>query len=155
MFFYVLPCGTRWNPESRKLEIEEGEIEEDIQLPGDVRTMREMVKMANSVCPIIQMTSECPGKFEDRKMPLLDLKIWVEKEEGRQKILFEFYWKPMATRSLILARSAMPSRIKRAALTQEALRILRNCSSDIPWKRKAEFLSDFCVRMKISGYSDS
>ena len=60
----------------------------------------------------------------------------------------------MATRSLILARSAMPSRIKRAALTQEALRILRNCSSDIPWKRKAEFLSDFCVRMKISGYSE-
>ena len=145
LFFFVLPCGTRWNPETKKLTIEEGEIEDDNQLPGDVRTMREMVKMANSVCPIIQMTSECPGKFEDKKMPLLDLKIWVMKEEERQKILFEFYRKPMATRALILARSAMPSRIKRASLTQEALRILKNCSSDIPWKRKAEYLSDFCM----------
>ena len=54
----------------------------------------------------------------------------------------------------ILARSAMPSRVKRAALTQEALRILRNCSPDVPWKRKAEFLTDFCLRMKLSGYPE-
>ena len=31
---------------------------------------------------------------------------------------------------------------------------MKNCSSDIPWRKKADFLSDFCVRMKISGYSE-
>jgi hypothetical protein len=58
----------------------------------------------------------------------------------------------MAARLLMLARSAMPSRTKRASLTQEAVRILRNCSQDIPWERRAEFLSDLCLRMKMSGY---
>ena len=73
---------------------------------------------------------------------------------GEQKICFEPYRKPMAARTLILARSAMPSRIKRASFTQEALTLLRNCSPETPWKRKAEFLSDFCLRMKISGYPE-
>jgi hypothetical protein len=66
----------------------------------------------------------------------------MSQKDGKQEINFEFYRKPMAARLLMLARSAMPSRTKRASLTQEAVRILRNCSVDIPWERKAEFLSD-------------
>jgi hypothetical protein len=87
-------------------------------------------------------------------MLLLDLKISTSKEGGNQNISFEFYRKPMAARQLMLARSAMPDRIKRASLTQEAVRILRNCSEDIPWERRAEHLSDLCLRMKMSGYSE-
>ena len=60
----------------------------------------------------------------------------------------------MAARTLILARSAMPSRIKRASFTQEAITLLRNCSPDTPWEKKVEFLNDFCLRMKISGYPE-
>ena len=84
-----------------------------------MRTMTEMTKMANSISPIIQWTNDCPGANEDLKMPSLDLKVWLkgDDEEGEQKILFEFYRKPNSTRLLILARSAMPSRVKRAALT--------------------------------------
>ena len=109
--------------------------------------------MANTVCPIIQWKGDCPGEHEDSKMPLLDLKVWVHREEEmNQQIRFEFYRKPMASRAVMLVRSAMPSRVKRASLTQEALRILKNCSTGIPWERRAEFLTDFCVRMKISGY---
>ena len=40
---------------------------------------------------------------------------------------------------------------KGTARSQEALRILRNSSPEVPWKRKAEFLLDFCLRMKLSG----
>ena len=155
LFFYVLPLGTRWSDEEGKMVIVEEEIQEDERRPGDQRTMVEMTKMANSISPIIQWTSDSPGANEDGKMPTLDLKIWLnEDEDGEQKIKFEFYRKPSSTRLLILARSAMPSRVKRATLTQEALRILRNCSPDIPWQRKAEFLSDFCLRMKLSGYPE-
>merc|ERR1712020_331626 len=39
-------------------------------------------------------------------------------------------------------------------LKEKSLRILRNCSPDVPWKRKAEFLSDFSLRMKLSGYPE-
>ena len=68
--------------------------------------------------------------------------------------MWEYYRKPCSTRSLILKRSAMSDRIKRSTLTQEAIQILRNCSMSIPWERKAELLSDFSLRMKISGYSE-
>ena len=54
----------------------------------------------------------------------------------------------------MLARSAMPSRIKRASITQEGLRILTNTSAEITWERKAELLIDLCVRMKLSGYEE-
>ena len=154
LFFFILPLGTRWNEEQKKMIIEEEKKEEDEPKKGDMRTMTEMTKMANSISPIIQWTNDCPGANEDLKMPSLDLKVWLEEKEGEQKISFEHYRKPNSTRLLILVRSAMPSRVKRATLTQEALRILRNCSPSISWKRKAEFLSDFCMRMKLSGYPE-
>ena len=69
-------------------------------------------------------------------------------------MMFEFFRKPIASRKLMLARSTMPSRTKRATLTQEAIQILRNISQEVPWKRKADILSDFCLRMKLSGYSE-
>ena len=114
-------------------------------------TMREVVRMADSICPIIQMTSDCPGKHEDGKMPLLDMKIRMSRGE-QTRIQLEFYQKPMAARLLMLAQSAMLCKTKRASLTQEAIRILRSCCPDIPWKRRAKMLSDFCLRMKMSGY---
>ena len=69
---------------------DEEKVEEDELKPGDVRTMIEMTKMANSISKIIQWTSDCPGGNEDGKMPILDLKVWLSEEEGEQKIQFEF-----------------------------------------------------------------
>ena len=158
LVYFALPAGTRWVEEERKMIIMEDKIEEDNQKPADARTMIEMTKMANSIISIIQWTNDCPSANQDEKMPILNLKVWIKGEVGEQKICFdskfEPYRKPMAARTLILARSAMPSRIKRASFTQEALTLLRNCSPGTPWKRKAEFLSDFCLRMKISGYPE-
>jgi hypothetical protein len=39
-------------------------------------------------------------------------------------------------------------------MIQEAIRILKNTSMDIPWERVAEMLSDLCLRMKESGYPE-
>ena len=125
----------------------------------DVRTMREISRMADSICPVLKTTFDCPGLQESGKMPLLNLQVWVErveKEGGRREweTVWEYYRKPCATRTLMLARSAMGDRTKRAALTQEAIQILRNCSRSLPWDRRAFHLSDFCLRMKISGYGE-
>ena len=48
----------------------------------------------------------------------------------------------------------MPDRVKRAAITHMAIRILENTSQDVPWKRKAQLLSRFSLRMKQSGYNE-
>ena len=48
----------------------------------------------------------------------------------------------------------MPIKTKRIVLTQEVIRILRNCCLDLPWNEKAVLLSELSVRMKNSGYSE-
>ena len=154
MVYFVLPAGTRWDEEKKRMVVQEDRIEEDEQRPGDIRTMEEMTKMANSIIPIIKWTNDCPSANPGGKMPILNLKVWIQGDVGEQRICFEPYRKPMAARTLILARSAMPSRIKRASFTQEAITLLRNCSPDTPWEKKVEFLNDFCLRMKISGYPE-
>ena len=120
--------------------------------------------MADSICPVLKTTFDCPGLQANGKMPLLNLQVWVQRvkkqtgegEEGRTEweVLWEYYRKPCSTRTLMLARSAMSDRTKRSALTQEAIQILRSCSMSLPWTRKAQLLSDFSLRMKISGYSE-
>jgi hypothetical protein len=54
------------------------------------------------------------------------------------------------------AKSSLPSTIqtKRSTLTQEAVRILRNCSLSVPWSRRADLLSDLSLRLKLSGYTE-
>ena len=47
--------------------------------------MREISKMADSICPALKTTFDCPGMQEEGKMTVLDLQQWVDwvlKEEG-------------------------------------------------------------------------
>ena len=157
--YEFLPPGTRWCSERNRMEVMPELVVVDMEEKEDVRTMREISRMADSICPVLKTTFDCPGLQESGKMPLLNLQVWVErveKEGGRREweTVWEYYRKPCATRTLMLARSAMGDRTKRAALTQEAIQILRNCSRSLPWDRRAFHLSDFCLRMKISGYGE-
>ena len=46
------------------------------------------------------------------------------------------------------ALSAMPISVKRTALTQYGLRILRNSKLELEYSIKAAMLSEFCERMR-------
>ena len=48
----------------------------------------------------------------------------------------------------MLECSAKPQKIKRTCLTQEAIRVLRNCRLYLPWEAKAKHLTDLSCRMK-------
>ena len=152
VIFHPLPPGTRWCNEQRKMIIMRDRIEEDTCEPKDKRSMNEMTKMANSICSIIQMEGDYPSRNEDKKLPILDLKVWVREDNI---IMHEFYRKSMASRLLMMKRSAMPRTMKRSVLTQEGIRILRNCSEDIAWESIEDHLTDFSLRMKLSGYNES
>ena len=41
--------------------------------------------------------------------------------------------------------------MKRTVLTHEALRVLLNCSRELPWERVVFFLNDFMARVQFSG----
>ena len=48
----------------------------------------------------------------------------------------------------------MSYQTKRAALSSEALRRLRNTSEELPWAVKAEILSEFSHKLRCSGWDE-
>ena len=142
--------GTRWGEEEKRMVMLPHLVEDDMEVEPDLRTMREVVKMASSINEMIQMTGDCPSLNNDGRMPLLNTKVWVE--EGL--LLYENYRKPMANPLMMLEMSAMPANMKRTVLTQEVVRIRRNMSKRLPWEATVKHLNDFSERLKLSGYDE-
>ena len=160
-----LAPGTRWvvGPWSDRLEgkmvVMEELIKDDELLPADMRTMEELRKMADSICDIIKLEEDYPSKYDDQKLPILDLKVNVEEIEvtdqpARPKLYYRYYRKSMSNWELMHADSALSASVKRTALTQYGLRILRNTKLEVPWSEKAEMLSEFSARLRDSGYTE-
>ena len=157
---YVDDINVALTPIEAGYQLTEGEIraaheenfEEEGTIGDDERTMKVVQEVGNGIHPSIQVTIDYPSNYEEKKMPTLDLKIWVEETETGCRIMHEYYSKPMATTALLNERSALPWSTKRTVLTQEALRILLNCSRELPWEAKSKHLSRFTARMQFSGY---
>ena len=126
--------------------------EEDADIPNDERTMKLLQTIANTIHPSIRMTIDYPSKHRDNKVPMLDLKMWIQEVDGVVRLLYEHYEKDMATKMLIHADSAIPLRVKRTVLTQEMLRILLHCSRYLPWPYVTNHLNEFMKKMQYSGY---
>ena len=105
LVYNILPPGTRWNMEEKKMIIENSKVSEDLEERGDKRTMVEIIKMANSICPTIQPTEDYPNRNSDEAAYI-----------GLER----------------LARSAMSARVKRATMIQEAIMILKNTIMCVP-----------------------
>merc|ERR1711951_336870 len=105
---------------------------------------------ADKIHESIQVTVDYPSKHRDDKIPILDLKVWLEKMKERFLVMHEFYHKEVASRAVINARSAMPQKTIRTVLTQEVLRILRNCSRHLPWEQVCKHVEEYCARMQFS-----
>ena len=135
--------------------VDENLVKEDEVLPEDMRTMIEVRKMADSICPMIQFEEDYASKNEDQLLKILEFKVCVKKEEEtKPKIFYYHYYKSVSNWQLMHADSAMPASVKRTTLTQEGLRILRNTKLDVPWAEKAEMLSislqDFAILVTVS-----
>ena len=59
----------------------------------------------------------------------------------------EYYYKEVATKTVIKSRFAVPEKMKRTVLTQGIIRILRNCS--------LLHVEEFYMRMQYSGYNET
>ena len=86
----------------------------------DARVMDIVKSVANDIHQSIRVELDYPSKHEDNKIPILDLKVWVERREGTNLILHEFYSKEISSCSVIRPRSAVPSRVKRTVLKPAA-----------------------------------
>ena len=147
--------GVKWIEDSETLGIMQEEINRDREENTDVRTAREIRKMANTIAEAIQWEEAVPSTSPGGKLPILDLQCWTKELPQENTIVYyEFYRKPMANRLLMLHQSAMPDKIKRTTLSQEVIRILRNCHPDLSWQQKLTHLNRLTERMRDSGYPE-
>ena len=71
-----------------------------------------MIKdIANDVESMIQFTADVPSSYSDKKVPMLDTKVWLNNEDNN-KIYYEFYEKPTKSCFVITKQSAMSTRKK-------------------------------------------
>ena len=65
-----------------------------------------------------------------------------------------FFRKPQTNKFTMMARSALPEKVKRSTLTNEALRRLLCCSSNLEEAKKVKIMEDFARMLRRSGYSE-
>ena len=121
----------------------------DINEERDARTMKMFKDIGDTIHRSIKLEVDYPTNHEDGKVPILDLKIWVN-DEG--VVLYEHYMKPISSRFTVHERSAITMSTKRQILTQDALRVLLNCSESLPWLERIKHLQQYENRMQYSGY---
>ena len=133
-----------------KVQILEEEVENDKQIPADIRTSEIVLEIANSVSDFIELTVDSPSRHETGWMPILDLQVQVSNND----ITYKFYKKEVSHHLLMLERSALPVKMKRNSLVQEGIRRLRNTKRELDWSVKSEILSEFSFALYMSGYSE-
>ena len=126
-------------------------------------TMMEKVKtLGGTIHDSIKLQVDTPLLHTDKKMPILDLKVWCEKRLIIDKnnnpieknlILHEFYSKPMATKHVMHSRTAFPDKMKKTVLTQEMLRAILRCSPELKWEEKIPHCNEVTKKMQFSGYN--
>ena len=134
----------------------------------DKRTMLVMVDLANTLHPNIIMTGDCPSDHDDKRVPMLDLAIFREDqvhniklagsvEEVRiEQVCYSFYKKPMSSRYILRASTALPDRMKYENATNELIRRVNNTYRGITKykEEKMKVVNEFMVTMKMSGYKE-
>ena len=88
--------------------------------------MKIVQQLGNSIHESIKLEIDAPSLHADHKLPMLDIKVWAEKDQSNDRYLLmhEFYQKPTASKVLIRAESAVPLSTKRTTIAQEILRVL-------------------------------
>ena len=143
--------------ENGTIRIDESLVETEAVIENDKRTFKLIKKIGDEIHKSIKLETDVPSNYEDGKLPILDLKVWLETktmENGKKiKIIHEHYQKEVSSKLLIHKESAISIKTKRTVLTQQCLRVILNCSPLIQWEETNKHLTYFMARMQASGYN--
>ena len=118
--------------------------------------MMELIKnIGNDIHHSIRLEVDYPSRYTDKKLPILDIKVWIDERESDNKrvVLYEFYEKEISSKWVLHANSALPQETKRTILTQQVLRIFLNCSKDLPWEHSVKHGNEMMKKLQFSGYN--
>ena len=123
-------------------------------MTDEQRIAKTLTDIANILNPCIQFTWDSPELNSDNKLPVLDLKLWIETDiDGKQYMQFTFSKKPVASKFTILKRSALSYKTKKHTLFQEALRQINNIGPKLPWDETIKHMNEYSYMLYLSGYS--
>ena len=125
--------------------------EEDIH-SLETKVANKVKTIADNIFPeMFTVTVDFPSNNPDNKMPILDLKVWIDPETN--KIVHEHYRKPVSYRGIIWYNSGIPMSMKKNIILNEGLRRLSNCSPEMDMDSKLYWLSELNLFMLQAGYS--
>ena len=110
-----------------------------------------MKKIADSLVPSIQFTTDYPTNNLSGMVPCLDVQMY---SDGK-KIWYTFYEKPMTCKSVIPSSSAHSKRMKISVMIEEGVRRLRNNSRNIGWEVRRVVMEDWSYKLRRSGYGQT
>ena len=151
----MLRKGTRYEVDGKTWTWSKEAEEEDEQRRKEGESKEAMmVRILTPVMSCINsdliFTTELEEDFEDRKLPTLDCKLWLEEDGSVNHTYFE---KDMRTQLLIPERSAMSQKQKMSILSNELVRRMSNiCIEKVGLEEKKMVVDQFRGQLKNSGY---
>ena len=146
----ALRPGTVYKSVKERLEVRKDKAEEDQGREEDKITMEVFKDIANSIDKSIKVEVDFASKHEDGMMPILDMKMSIKEN----MVVYKFFKKPQSNKFIRMARSALPDKIKRSTLTNEAMRRLHCCSPNLAKEIRNEVMEDFAKLLRRSGCSE-
>ena len=150
-----IEAGWRYKQDLSRMEWTQQAWNEDQHKKADCITASVMSTIMGSIDEDIKFTWDAPGNNRNEKMPVLDLQIWLERDEkGVNRVRFSYYEKPMASAVVINKRSALPWQTKKSSLAGEVARRILNCDDQAWIEDGREIINKFCGKLMLSGYNE-
>ena len=117
----------------------------------------ELKMMADSVDGNLTVKTDVTENYEDKKLPILDVKVWIGKDKNNEtKILYNHFMKSVSSKKVIQENSAHGERMRENVLVNDVCRVMRNCSENLEWDNgKKESLDMYMGRLQFSGYNEN
>ena len=118
----------------------------------EIKTVAAKMKsIADDILEGIVMEVDLCDNYPDRKLPILDMKVFVE----NNLIVYQHYEKSVSSKLVIPARSAHSAKTKRSVHISECVRRMMNISPLLTWSQyAAPVLTEYMSRMMAAGYGE-
>ena len=112
-----------------KLTVDEESKAQDSHRNKDEMCMELLKEVGNGIHKSIQIEVDEPSRHEENLMPILDLKVWIDRKSvimNRKDckvnvVLHEFYAKEVSSKMMLSSRLALPMKVKGRCLRRRYL----------------------------------
>ena len=148
-FLYPIRLGWRWLGNGLYYCKMWEDEERNLGLTPLDKTSSVLLDTMGDVHGFLRFTKEKAMDFQDNKLPTLDMKIWIAKDNI---VHYEFFEKSMSSNQVVQLESALPENSKISSLSMEVVRRLLNTSEAVDNVSRLSIIDKFAQKLTNSGY---